>query len=86
MRWRVLSNHAAFEQWVQDNAVEATPLVEACRSLAVVIDSDPSNASLWREYRSFLDMVVTGVDDDLPDAIDELLAELRSPLGDSAEE
>lgn len=81
-----MSNLAAFEQWLEDNDVDASPLVQACRSLAVVVDSEPSNASLWREYRSFLEMVVTGVDDDLPDAIDELLAELRTPLGDAPEE
>lgn len=78
-----MSNQAAFDQWVIDNDVCAGPVVEACRSLAAVVDGDPSNASSWREYRSFLEMVVNSVDDDLPDALDELLAELRTPLGDS---
>jgi hypothetical protein len=56
-------------------------LVEAVRSLARAVDSDPGNASLWREYRAVLaDLRELGDDDS--DAFAVLLEQLRAPVRD----
>lgn len=59
--------------------------VEACRVLVVAVSADPSNASLWREYRAMLGALVgldRGVSED--DGA-RLIDSLRTPVGDAAQ-
>lgn len=46
---------------------EHQALVVACRTMAMAVDREPQNASLWREYRQLLvelGRVASGVSDD----------------------
>lgn len=60
--------------------------VQTLRSLTDQLDTDPSNAQMWKCYREALEELMH--DDRSSDVIDELLAEInRSPvMGHSAEE
>ena len=59
-------------------------LVQGVRSLAAAVDADPSNASLWREYRGLLaDLRELGDGD--TDAFAALLESLRSPVRNPSE-
>ena len=60
---------------------EDDALVQLVRSLAGAVDSDPQNASLWREYRGAVtDLLKLGRDDS--DAFKDLVTRLRTPVGD----
>jgi hypothetical protein len=59
-------------------------LVAAARSLAVAVDAEQGNASLWREYRAALAVLLEvglGVDD--VDSV-EFAASVRTPLRDAS--
>lgn len=58
-------------------------LVGLCRGLAATIDVTPGVASLWKEYREALMLLRSAGDDRDTDAFGELLAELRSSVGDT---
>lgn len=59
-------------------------LVALCRSTASAVDKSPERAALVKEYRECLVLLASlGPDDG--DALDDLLAALRSPVGDEAE-
>ena len=61
---------------LQDEHAATVQMVE---SLALAVDSDPGNASLWREFRAGLEtlMKVGEVNDDDADEISVILAALR---------
>lgn len=64
-------------------AVDAAA-VEVVRSLAAVVDADPSDAALWRQYRDALAALTEG--DDVADSrLEEALAQIRgaASVGDS---
>ena len=58
---------------------EDAATVQMVESLALAVDSDPGNASLWREFRAALDsmMKLGEVNDDDADEITRILAALR---------
>lgn len=51
------------------------------RSLADAVDSDPTNASLWREYRA-AEASLRETDDTSTDEFTQLLAALSAEMGD----
>jgi len=53
----------------------------AAQALADAVDSDPSNASLWREYRASLEMLRL-LSDGSVDEFAKLLESLSSEMGD----
>jgi hypothetical protein len=53
--------------------------VQAVRSLAVAVDIDPQNASLWREYRAALADLLEDADGGI-DEFAELLRNLRTEV------
>lgn len=81
-------NRTAVDEMVA--ALEATGRLEqvdaarvtAARALAEAVDSEPTNASLWREYRAALETLRL-VDDGGPDDFAQLLADLSAEVGDS---
>lgn len=59
--------------------------VVACEALADAVDTDPANASLWREFRAALaDLLEVGRKDGIDD-LDALIAGLRSDVGNSSQ-
>lgn len=54
--------------------------VQALRSMAEALDAKPFNSQMWREYREALEALET--DDSDSDALDGLLADLRTPVRD----
>lgn len=82
-----MHNLAVFEEWAAgfDGAAGHIPvLLAAGRALAAELDADRTNASLWREYRALIEMLVRGADDGDGDSdIERLLAEMSAPLGDA---
>jgi len=57
--------------------------VTAVQSLADVVDSDPSNASIWREYRAALELVRISADGSSIDEFEKLIDALGAEMGDS---
>ena len=57
--------------------------VTALQALADAVDADPSNASLWREYRA-VELALREVQDDDIDELSELLGKLSAPMGDAS--
>lgn len=60
--------------------------VEAARSLAVAVDEQPGNASLWREYQAAVrSLREVGADDGTGHDIDAIIAAIRgdAPVGDA---
>jgi hypothetical protein len=59
--------------------------VQSLRSLADQLDTDPSNAQMWRTYREVIDGLC-GEREPEPDALDRLLEEIngRTPVGNPA--
>ena len=59
--------------------------VQTVRSLADALDTDPSNAQMWRTYREAIEDLM-GPDDD-GDDIDALIAQInsRAPVGNPPE-
>jgi len=55
-------------------------VVQALRSMAFMLDADPSLASLWRQYLAALRELTA---DDSDGAADAALAELFAEVGDS---
>jgi len=55
----------------------------AAQALADAVDSDPTNASLWREYRASLEMLRL-LSDGSVDEFAKLLESLSSEMGDPA--
>ena len=53
----------------------------AAQALADAVDSDPTNASLWREYRASLEMLRL-LSDGSVDEFAKLLESLSSEMGD----
>lgn len=51
--------------------------VQLVRSLAVAVDSEPTNSGLWRQYREALSDLLRA-DDDADDELAEALEALRS--------
>jgi hypothetical protein len=61
-------------------------VVTAVERLAEAVDAEPSNASLWREFRAALaDLRGVGADDSDRDEISEIIEALRggSEMGDA---
>lgn len=56
--------------------------VQALRSMAEVLDLNPFNSQMWREYREAIGGLVA--DDGASDSIDDLLDELSAPVRDKA--
>lgn len=58
---------------------EHSALVQVVDSLALAVDSDPGNASLWREFRAALDslMKLGDTDDGNGDELTQILAAFR---------
>lgn len=56
--------------------------IAAAQSLADAIDSDPTNASLWREYRA-AELSLRETNDNNQDEFAQLLAALSAEVGDS---
>lgn len=57
-------------------------VVQVARSLADILDGDSRNSRLWQQYRETLEGLIGDSDDD--GSIDDLLAEMRSSVGDSS--
>ena len=58
--------------------------VAMVRALADAVDQDPTNASLWREYRA-AEQSLREVGDNGDDGFKELLESLSSAVGDKAD-
>ena len=58
--------------------------IAAAQSLADAVDADPSNASLWREYRA-AELVLRETNDTNTDEFAQLLAALSAEVGDSTQ-
>ena len=58
--------------------------VAMVRALADAVDADPTNASLWREYRA-AEISLREVGQDDGDGFKELLESLSSAVGDKAD-
>jgi hypothetical protein len=56
--------------------------VALVRALADAVDSDPTNASLWREYRA-AEQALRETDDTTGDEFARLLAALSAEMGDT---
>jgi hypothetical protein len=56
--------------------------VAAVRALADAVDSDPTNASLWREYRA-AEEALREDNDSSTDEFTQLLAALSAEVGDT---
>jgi hypothetical protein len=56
--------------------------VAALRALADAVDSDPTNASLWREYRA-TEQLLREKNDPSSDDFTQLLAALSAEMGDT---
>ena len=56
--------------------------IETLRTLATVLDGQPDNASLWREYRAAEQALRSNTRDE-PDDFAALLADLSSEVGNS---
>lgn len=55
-------------------------LVAAARGLAIAVDADPGNASLWREYRAAIaTLIEVGADGDTDDDAAAFIGTLRTP-------
>jgi len=52
--------------------------VEAVRALARAVDADPFNASLWRQYREAVEVLMP--DGGHSDELDELYRDLLTPV------
>lgn len=59
-------------------------LVGLCRGLAAAVDAQPATAALWKEYREALTALRQAGESRDTDAFGELLAELRSSVGDAS--
>lgn len=57
-------------------------LVGLCRGLAAAVDVQPQTAALWKEYREALTALRSAGNERDTDAFGDLLAELRSSVGD----
>ena len=57
-------------------------LVEACRSLADVVDGPKLNVNAWREYRLSLDTLLKATAHSGSDAFQNWLDQMRAPVGD----
>lgn len=68
-------------------APEHEALVVMVKALARAVDAEPSNASLWREYRgavaALMEAAVDDSDDESADTVG-FLAAVRTPMGDTA--
>jgi hypothetical protein len=73
---------AALRAKGQMDAVDAARLV-AAQALADAVDSEPTNASLWREYRAALE-TLRQAGDNGTDEFAALLAGLSAEVGDSS--
>lgn len=62
---------------------EHAALVAYCEGLAEVIDEYPDRASLWREYRPALELLVSVGESAADDGEAAFLELVRSPVGDS---
>ena len=56
--------------------------IETLRTLSTVLDEQPDNASLWREYRA-AEQALRSTTRDEPDDFASLLADLSSEMGDT---
>jgi hypothetical protein len=56
--------------------------VALVRALADAVDADPTNASLWREYRA-AEQALREADDSTSDEFTRLLAALSAEMGDT---
>ena len=54
--------------------------IQILRSLADAVDVKPHSPQMWREYRDALEELIAGGD---PEELPDLLAELRSDVGDT---
>ena len=54
--------------------------IAICQSLADSVDSDPNNASLWREYRA-AEAALRAANDQTQDEFTSLLASLSAEVG-----
>lgn len=91
---RKLSNGAGLERTIKALAdagrvgPEDEALVALARGLAAAVDAAPENAALWREYRAAVATLAEVGADDVDDATQQFLVEirtpqLRAPLGDA---
>jgi hypothetical protein len=62
---------------------EHAALVAYCEGLAEVLDEFPDRASLWREYRPALELLVSVGESAADDGEAAFLELVRSPVGDS---
>jgi len=57
---------------------------QAAKQIAEQLDRDPSKPSLWKEFRELVKELTE--DDGGDGGVDDLLAELRAPVGDAQED
>lgn len=68
-----------------DLAPEHEALMAYCRGLAAVVDAHPDRASLWREYRPALELLVGAGERAEDDGQAALLHLVSTPVGDAKE-
>lgn len=86
------------ERWTNANAAEVTlaalegrirpehdALVQLVRTMAAGIDANPGNAAYAKEYREALRVLLEVAEPNDDDGGDDLIAALRSPMGDASE-
>ena len=81
-------NRNALDQALEALAVgpEHAALVELCRSLADVVDSQGEfDDRAWREYRQSLKVLMEATARGGSDGFDKFLASLRTPVSDGAD-
>lgn len=65
---------------------EHAALVAAAQHLAAVVDAEPGNASLWKEYRaalaSLMEVAGGGIDDEAAEFLRRV--SVQPPMGDKA--
>ncbi len=70
---------------------EHEALVALAKGLAAAVDSEPNNASLWKEYRAAIGVLTeVGVGNDVDDDTKQFLVSIQTPpmraaLGESSE-
>lgn len=55
-------------------------VVAACEMLSLLIDADPENDKLWREFRAYVVLLTAAGSEKGDDAVDRLLAALAAPV------
>ncbi len=59
-------------------------IVATARGLAGAVESDPTSAALWREFRAAVSALTSLAEGTVPDESQEFADAVRAPVGDSS--